>query len=254
MPRRKIISGATLKHVATRFRRGVAAGLSSIGMWFGATILSFGAMLVFHFGHIPRGNWWPDGFAVGTNLLAGSLVSFLFYFLVVYVPERRKKRVIVDNLRRMYRSIKRDLLYSVIFASQKGGRRDLKADFETVEKLMTPLGFRDVFEKGREADEGFYAFENQMSDRTWEFQQIVLSLEMLSKQVEYLLHNFEIEDQKAFDFFKGLELHLMRIRSNGAGYDESKQLCAFIWRIFAGWDPIEGYVQDDEVQEMIERL
>ena len=77
---------------------------------------------------------------------------------------------------------------------------------------------------------------------------------MLSKQIEYLLHNFTIEDQKAFDFFKRLELHLMRIRSNGAGYDESKQLCSFIWEIFAGWDPIDGYVQHDEVQEMIGRL
>ena len=46
----------------------------------------------------------------------------------------------------------------------------------------------------------------------------------------------------------------MRIRSNGAGYDESKQLCSFIWEIFAGWDPIDGYVQHDEVQEMIGRL
>ena len=211
-------------------------------------------MLVFHFGDFSHEKWWPDGFAVGTNLLAGSLVSFLFYFLVVYVPERRKKRIIIDNLRRMYRGIKRDILYSVIFASQKGGRRDLEAGSETIEALMTPAGFRNAFEKGREADEGFYAFENQMSDSTWEFQQIVLSLEMLSKQIEYLLHNFTIEDQKAFDFFKRLELHLMRIRSNGAGYDESKQLCSFIWEIFAGWDPIDGYVQHDEVQEMIGRL
>ena len=161
---------AAARSVAARCRRGVAAVLSSISIWFAATVFVFVAMLVFHFGDFSHGKWWPDGFAVGTNLLAGSLVSFLFYFLVVYVPERRKKRIIIDNLRQMYRGIKRDILYSVIFASQKGGRRDLEAGSETIEELMTPAGFRNAFEKGREADEGFYAFENQMSDSTWEFQ------------------------------------------------------------------------------------
>ena len=66
----------------------------------------------------------------------------------------------------------------------------------------------------------FYAFQNQMKDDTPEFRQIVLNLEMLSKQVEFVLHNYSIGDQTAFDFFKRLELGLMQIRANGAGYDE----------------------------------
>lgn len=51
-----------------------------------------------------------------------------------------------------------------IFTSQKGGRRDLHADNEAIDLLITVEGIKAAFEGGREADEGFYAFANQMSD------------------------------------------------------------------------------------------
>ena len=82
--------------------------------------------------------------------------------------------------------------------------------------------FKSAFSHGREADEGFYAFENQMSDETTEFREIVLNLQMLSKQIEFVLHNYVMDDQKAFDFFKRLELLLMKLQSSGAGYDRIK--------------------------------
>jgi len=109
-------------------------------------------------------------------------------------------------------------------------------------------------EDGSEGDEGFYAFENQMSDETPEFQQIVQCLTMLSKQVEFVLHNYSIEDQDDFDFFKRLELLLMRLQANGAGYDESKPLCRFIWEVYAGWSWIDGYIGHDPIEKMISGL
>lgn len=198
--------------------------------------------------------WWADIFAVATNLLAGSLVSFLFYFLVVHLPESRKKSIIKNNLQRMYQRIKEDILWAVVHASIKGGRRDLTPDFETIRKLMTPRGFKDAFEGGREADEGFYAFANQMHDDTPEFSQIVQNLQMLSKQIEFVLHNYSIEDQSVFDFFKRLELLLLELQARGPGYDESKPLCRFIWDVYAGWDWIEGYRGYDKIQKMISDL
>ena len=63
--------------------------------------------------------------------------------------------------------------------------------------------FRAKFAHGREADEGFYAFENQMSGETHEFREIILSFRVLSKQIEYVLHNYGIEDQKASIFLRG---------------------------------------------------
>lgn len=227
---------------------------SSVSFWFLFNVLAFIAVLIVNFGFSPATKWWSDFFSVATNLLTGGIASFLFYFLVVFLPEKRKKSIISTNLRSMYRTIKKDILWEVIFASQKGGRRDLQADLDTIDALMTVEGFRVAFEEGREADEGFYAFQNQMSDDTTEFRAIKLNLEIMAKQIDYVLHNYTIEDQKVFDFFKRLEVFLIKTKQSDAGYDESKALCGFVYEIFAGWSVIEGYRGYDIIEKMIKEI
>lgn len=84
--------------------------LASVRFWFGINVVLLLGLLLYHFSTIPKPQWWVDAFSVLVNLAAGGLVSFLFYYLVVYFPDRRKKRIIKANLRRMYRNIKRDIL------------------------------------------------------------------------------------------------------------------------------------------------
>lgn len=228
---------------------------SSVIFWFAVNALLLLALLIVDFWtDVQKLQWWADAFAVSSNLLAGGIVSFLFYYLVVHYPDQRKKKVIKNNLSRMYRNIKHDILWQIIFASVKGGRHDLSTDLDTVDRLMKPNEFKVAFEGGREADEGFYAFENQMSHDTPEFREIVLNLQMLSKQIEFVLHNYNIEDQALFDFFKRLELLLLKLQRSEPGYDESKGLCRFIWEIYAGWDFIEGNRGYDIIERMIAEI
>jgi hypothetical protein len=77
---------------------------------------------------------------------------------------------------------------------------------------------------------------------------------MLSKQIAFALHNYSIEDQEVFDFFKRLELLPISLQSNGAGYDECGPLCRFIWEVYAGWNWIEGDIGHDPIQKMISGL
>lgn len=205
---------------------------SSVRFWFVLNTLALIALLVvqFTFGSELRKAWWPDLFGILTSILTGGIISFLFYFLVVLVPANRKKSIIKTNLTKMYRSIKRDILWQIVFASVKGGRTDLSTSIEDVDNLLSIDAFKAAFAHGREADEGFYAFENQISHETYEFREIVLNLQVLSKQIDYVLSNYEIEDQSAFDFFKRLEAFLLRMPYLKPGYDESKALCGFVGR------------------------
>lgn len=230
--------------------------LSSIRVWLAANLIGFLALLAVHFSGYwrPRPEWWTDAFAVATNILAGGLVSFFFYLLVVHLPEQRKRRILKANLAQMYRNLKSDILYQVVFASMKGGRHDLQTDTESMERLMSVEGFRDAFKDGREADEGFYAFENQMSDDTPEFRQIVLLLELLARQIGFVLHNYTIDDDKLFGLFKHLEIMLISLRYSTPGYEESKPLCRFIYEIFAGWHPMEGYRDHDLIERAISEI
>lgn len=237
----------------TEGNTGVLMLIASVRTWFFINVVALCALVVVNF-TLSLPHWWPDAFAVGTNLLAGGLVSFLFYFLVVHVPERRKKSIIKANLLNTYRNIKEAILRQVIWASVKGGRHDLTADTDTIEMLMSPKGFKDAFQGARESTEGFYAFQNQMDDDTPEFREIVLNLEMLSKQIDFLLHNYSIEDQETFDVFKRLELLLMQLRAYGPGYDEAKPLCRFIYELYAGWSFIVGDIDHDWLEKRISDL
>jgi len=229
--------------------------LARVTTWFIFNVVALIALVTAHFSlDLSKVKWWPDVFAIATNLLAGGLVSFLFYYLVVYLPEVRKKSIIKSNLQKMYKMIKTDILWAIVDASKEGGRHDLIPSVEFVESLTSPSAFKSSFESGDEADEGFYAFENQMMHETPEFRQIIQRLTMLSKQIEFVLHNYSIDDQEVFDFFKRLELLLMSLPANGAGYVESEALCRFIWEVFAGWSGIEGYIGYDPIQKMINDL
>lgn len=226
--------------------------MARVSTWFGLNLVALIGLIAAHFVlGLSSIKWWPDTFAIATNLLAGGLVSFLFYFLVVHIPEQRKKSLIKANLLKTYLGIKKDILWSVVHASRKGGRKDLTPSFDAIDRLMTPQEFKRTFENGTQGDEGFYAFENQMTDDTHEFRQIVLSLTMLSTQVEFVLNNYSLEDQESFDLFKRLELILMALRVNGPGYEESKPLCRFIWEIYAGWNWLEGDIGHDRIQKAI---
>jgi hypothetical protein len=235
-------------NVARKFLKQMAIRVT---LWFTLNIFLLFSLLGIYLSPFSKPYWWESVYSVAMNIVAGGLVSFFFYWLVVYVPERRKRRIIKDNLTQMYRSIKKDILYQVVFASMKGGRHDMQADQDTIANLMTTEGFREAFEGGREADEGFYAFENQMSDDTPEFRRIILNFEMLAKQIEFVLHNYTMDDQRLFDFFKRLDLLLLSLRRSSPGYDESKPLCGFVYEIFSGWNPIEGYCGYDVIDKMI---
>lgn len=225
--------------------------LWSVRSWFGFNLAVFAALLIYNFSSGSKPSWWVDAFAVAVNIVAGGLVSFFFYWLVVYGPERRRRAVIKENLRRMYRNIKRGILYQVIFASIKGGRHDLQADTDTIGKLMTPEGFKAAFDGGQEANEGFYAFANQMTEETIEYRQIILELEMLAKQIEFVLHSYTLDDERVFGFFKRLELMLLTLQRSQPGYDESKSLCRFIDEMFTGFNFFEGDRGYDIIEKMI---
>lgn len=235
--------------------RGAPNVFARVFTWFFLNCVALVALLLIHFtSSAAQFEWWADVFAVSANLLTGALVSFLFYYLVVRLPEDRKKAVVKANLQRLYRDIKKDMLRAVVQASIKGGRYDLVPSKEVLDGLMTPAGFKAAFDRGDEADEGFYAFANQMHDETSEFRDIVLGLQMLSKQIEYVLHNYPVEDQRAFNFFKRLELILLRLQASGPGYDEAKALCRFIWDVYAGWNYIDGDIGFDQIEKSIADL
>ena len=222
--------------------------------WFLLNLIIFAVLVALDFWLSPKPSWWKDSHPLLMNLLSGGLVSFFFYWLVVYLPDKRRRHIIRSHFSQYYTAIKKDILYQVVFASQKGGRDDLQADTETISNLMTVEGFKDTFARGRMGGEGFYAFQNQMSDETFEFRAIVMNIELLAKQIEFVLQNYVIDDENVFTFFKGLEGMLFSLKNSDAGYDASKPLCRFVYQMYSGWSPVDGYLGYDAIEKMISEI
>ena len=220
--------------------------------WFGLS--SFALIALFFVDitvNLSKFRSWPDLFSISTNILAGIIVSFVFYFFIVYIPESRRKRLIKTSAFKMYRNIKRDILSAVVSASIQGGRDDLTEDTDFVETLMSPDIFRANFEDGGEASEGFYAFENQMGQRTPEFEEIIFNFELIEREISFILGNYKFDDQEIFDLLKRIGSLMLRLKHSQPGYDELKRLCSLIWEICAGWSMITGYRGYDIIEKAI---
>ena len=116
-------------------------------LWFGFSSLALLSLLFMDINlDMSKFKWWADLFSISTNILIGIIVSFVFYFFIVYIPESRRKRLIKASALKMYKNIKRDILSAVVSASVKGGREDLPWDSDFVETLMSPAIFKAHFE------------------------------------------------------------------------------------------------------------
>src|SRR5258706_2786392 len=130
--------------------------LRSVLLWFGVALLAYVLTVsIVYFG-------LDDGLSVrprtllseGKSLLSNVIASFILYFLVVYLPAKRKRAILRASCKKMYLSTKRQILFDILSGSVNGGRKDINitSDFEDV-LMKSPSEFTKFF-KGREADEG----------------------------------------------------------------------------------------------------
>lgn len=198
---------------------------------------------------------WDVFYATVPHFLVGFIVSCFFYFLVVFVPERRKRNIIKSNLIAQYDRVKRGILSEVISASRNGGFDDLVNDHETIQKLLTIDGFKEVFLKDYEnSDQGYYSFLNYIDEDCPELHNIVLNLQILRRQIEFILYNYPVEDRRAFGFFKDLEIYLKRFEMDGKTDEDREILSSFILLIFAGYSFVEPNRDHDIIEKMINSI
>ena len=237
--------------------------LSSVLFWFFLTLFSFvlvagSELLDKHLGIGPaKKAWWDDFFGLSMPFLTGGLVSFFFYFLVVWIPGRRKRKAIKNDFREFYRDLKEDIAVQIIFASQKGGRKDLHVGGRLEKRLLTVDGFMEIFGEGRESNEGFNAFINGLNtdEGVLNFRDIAWLLKMLAKEIDYVLHNYTIANVETRKFFKRLEVRLLELgESKHNDHNAHKALCQFIYEVFAGYTHVTGRHGYDRVEKMIEDL
>jgi hypothetical protein len=114
--------------------------------------------------------------------------------------------------------------------------------------------FRNAFEGGREADEGIYAFSNYIQNNESEFRAIVFELNLIARELNFVLNNYDIDDQELFETVKRIEEALFSTRELHADYDDEKRLTNLLYGIFTGFSIIDGYTDYDPIERAIKSL
>lgn len=184
--------------------------------------------------------------AIIFNLCVGFLGGVVVWVLNVLLPERQIRSILRDNLRKQYAYFREDVI-AVLLGAQGSYSAGLPAE------LSEPKAFRAYY-RG-ESQQRWYDVLNYLQENPERLSDIVVHMQLLSGEVEYLLHKISIDDEEVHAFLKRLSLHTHRLqRLSVYSYDEVKYLGGFIFGILAAWSNISGYLDADPVVQMIEKI
>ena len=188
-----------------------------------------------------------NGNSIVFNLSVGYLVSLFFWLLVVYLPERSRRLILRDNLSRRYQDFRESTIQILLWASIG------THDSELPKELCDHRKFREFFDEN--GKEHWYAALNGLQGNQDRVDELLLELELFASEVSYVLNNVNIQDPKVHSFFKRLSENIYRLKNSTVySYDQVKYLGNFLWGIHARWSLIDGQLEDDIIQEMINAL
>ncbi len=171
----------------------------------------------------------------------------IFWVLVVYLPDRSRRRLLRDNLSRRYQAFKEDTIQTLLWASIGTHDSDLP------KALCDHKKFREFFDANNKKQ--WYAALNGLQGNPDRVKDLLLEMELLANEVSYVLNNANINDPEVHSFFKRLCEHIYRLKNDTVySYDQVKYLGAFLWSIHARWSMIEGQLERDLVEDMIHAL
>jgi hypothetical protein len=188
-----------------------------------------------------------NGNSIVFSLSVGYLVSLFFWLLVVFIPEHNRQQVLRDNLCRRYQDFRESTIQILLLASIG------THDSELPKELCDHRRFREFFDENSKAN--WYAALNGLQGNKDRVDELLLELELFASEVSYVLNNVSIQDPKVHSFFKRLSENIYRLKNSTVySYDQVKYLGNFLWAIHARWSIIDGQLENDAIQDMIDAL
>jgi hypothetical protein len=177
----------------------------------------------------------------------GFVISAIFYFIVVYLPEKQRREMVHKSLRSQYKQFKLECISTFLILSDS-------QEYETKETLLDLVEFRRYFKNSNKNGEVRWdAVANAIQSNDYYLKDIIYHLRMLNEEIRFTRSTVNLNDQEVFDFLNQLSQAIVRIESTKREYDDIKSFCGFLWPIFTGWNWVEGYSDTDVIKDMIGR-
>lgn len=181
------------------------------------------------------------------SLSVGFVVSSIFYFLVVYMPEYKRRKMLHESLKSQYLQFKISCINTFLIISNSQEHSDK-------EELLNLTEFRRYFKKENKNGENRWgAVANSLQDSEYYLKEVIYYLQMLNEEIRYTRNSINLNDPEVFEFLNRLSQLIARMESTEREYDDIKSLCGFLWSIFTGWDWAKGYSESDIIKDIIGR-
>jgi hypothetical protein len=192
-----------------------------------------------------------EQFSVGNtiifNLSSGMLISIWFYFLVVYLPERLRKKRIKNHFILQYTEFKRNLIRHILGSCKRTYSSNLP------KQLMVPEVFKTYFKENViDGQNRWHVFLNNIDETL--LLDIFNEFEAFKEATFYLLNNVEVADEEVFACLHRINTIAVTLKSVKIDEDSLKQLSRLLWEILAGFSWIEGYRDYDYFEKMFNKI
>lgn len=182
------------------------------------------------------------------TISTGFLLSAVFFFLVVDLPDRKRRQVVADNFVEQYDQIKLSLIgtFLILSNSQQYGNR---------KNLLIKEEFKRYFKGNNENGENRWsAIANGLQGNEYYLREVVYELRSLNDEVRFIRNTLPIHDSELFKFLNRLSQAISRVEMTQPEYNEIKSFCRFLWQLFTGYSFIDGYSKSSYIEDMVRRV
>ena len=182
------------------------------------------------------------------SLSAGLFSSSIFYFFVIYIPERQKRKRVRTRLQKQYRSIKLDIIDLLLMLSNSQFYRDR-------ENLLDQQEFKRFFKCAVSPGMNrWHAVANGLQQNEYHLREVLYYLRMLNEEIRHAMTAIDIDDEEVAGYLKSCSQLLSRMDMIQTDYDDIKLLCRnVLWSLYTGYNA-KGYPGTDVMQDMIDRI
>lgn len=181
------------------------------------------------------------------SLSLGFLISAIFYFLVVYLPEKSRRDLYHNSLKRQFEEFRLSCIGIFLILSHSQGYKHKR-------NLLDQTEFRRYFKNSNESGvERWSTVAEGLEANRYYLRDVVHELRMLNDELRFFRSSVQFHDSQVHDFLHQLSKELARLENTEPQYDDIKLFCQFLWSIFTGWNWIEGYSKVNIVEDVINR-
>ncbi|EOX3441815.1 hypothetical protein ACPFUR_003440 [Vibrio cholerae] len=182
------------------------------------------------------------------NFSSGLLISIWFYFLVVYIPDVRRRNRVKKHFVMQYSQFRKQVITHILGACKEN------YDAGLPKTLITPSEFNTYFSvKVQPNRTRWYVFMNN-ADATV-VKNILAEFIAFKEAILYLLSKVDIEDEELHAFLHNFNtITTTLVNTHADDYDSMKVFSSYLREIFTGFSWISGSNDYDHFGRIFDKL